>query len=236
MHQWQTDIVDMSSLANKNSNYKYILTIIDVFSKIGFAFPLKTKSGPEVANVLSDVFKQHGAPIFLQSDKGLEFLNKHVRAVLKEFNITSFSSESELKAQIVERFNRTLKGKMYKYFTAKNTKRWLEVLPDLVENYNNSYHRSIKMTPAEVNEKNKDIVYNNLYKQTITTKPRYKIGEKVRIYKKEGDFKKGYTPKFTMEIFKIHEINSTQPPTYVLKDMDNEIIIGSFYEAELSKI
>ncbi len=90
MHQWQTDIVDMSSLANKNSNYKYILTIIDVFSKIGFAFPLKTKSGPEVANVLSDVFKQHGAPIFLQSDKGLEFLNKHVRAVLKEFNIISF--------------------------------------------------------------------------------------------------------------------------------------------------
>lgn len=222
----------------KEKLFRYNLTIIDIFSRYGFAVPLKTKTG-EVAKTLQIIFKQRKPTHFLQSDDGKEFVNKKVQNLLQENKIYWFSTRNhEMKAQIVERFNRTLKTKMYKYFTANNTKKWVEVLPSLVENYNNSYHRTIKMTPTEASkQENSAIVFENLYDLTRNEKkPKFKVGDDVRISKYKTIFNKGYKANFTKEIFSITEVLKTNPFTYNIKDENNEIIIGSFYENELVKV
>ena len=119
----------------------------------------------------------------MQTDAGTEFINKKTQELLKQNKIEWFQSQNETKAQIVERFNRTLKDRMYKYFTANNTKRWIDVLPDLVHNYNNSYHRSIKMTPVQARE-NPVKAWENLNAEAMPiSEPTYKPGDFERISK-----------------------------------------------------
>lgn len=235
--QWQADLVDMQKYKSQNKNFNYILTVIDIFSKFAWAIPIKNKTGDNITRAFEKLFKDR-TPTKMHSDKGLEFINKSTQNLFKRKNIHWFATENETKAQIVERFNRTLKSKMFKYFTANNTKTWIDVLDDLVYNYNHSYHRSIKMTPVEGSlKKNSKIVYNNLFPKTDTVplNPKYSEGDRVRISKKRKDFSKGYLPNFTEEVFIIQKILETEPPTYILKDMNNEIIKGSFYNEELSR-
>ncbi|KAL9950244.1 hypothetical protein ACROYT_G042717 [Oculina patagonica] len=143
------------------------------------------------------------------------------------------------KAVVIERFNRTLKNKMYKQFTIQGNTQYLEMLPILVKEYNNTKHSSIKMTPTEASkEKNQGIVYLNLYgdMEPLSAKPKFKVGDKVRISKyKRKVFDKGYTPNWSEEIFIVDKIQYTNPITYKLKDLNNEEIQGSFYESELLK-
>ena len=235
--QWQADLADMQKYSTKNKNMNYILTVIDVFSKYAWAKPIKKKTGEEIAKAFESIFKER-VPDKLQTDKGLEFINKHTQKLFKAKGIHWFTTENETKAQVVERFNRTLKSKMYKYFTHFNTKKWIDIIDDLALNYNNSYHRSIKMTPIEGSKKiNMKTVYENLFpKEKIKTKAlKFKIGDRVRISKKRKDFVKGYLPNFTEEIFIVYKSLKTYPPTYKLKDMNDEEFIGSFYEDEMVK-
>ena len=235
--QWQADLCDMRNLSEYNNKYKYILTVIDVFSKYAWAVAIKTKTGNEVSIAFAKIFKQR-KPNRLQTDKGTEFINKTTQELLRKHSITWFATENEFKAQIVERFNRTLKGKMYKYFTANNTRQWVNILPDLVENYNSSYHRSIKMTPNEASKKsNERKARDNLdmYSYPVQKRPAFNLGDTVRISKYKGKFKKGYTPNYTSELFTISAILYTNPITYKITDKNNEVIKGTFYEQELSK-
>ncbi|KAL9966587.1 hypothetical protein ACROYT_G024689 [Oculina patagonica] len=143
------------------------------------------------------------------------------------------------KAVVIERFNRTLKNKMYKQFTIQGNTQYLEMLPILVKEYNNTKHSSIKMTPTEASkEKNQGIVYLNLYgdMEPLSAKPKFKVGDKVRISKyKRIVFDKGYTPNWSEEMFVITKIQHTNPITYKIKDLNDEEIKGSFYEPELLK-
>ena len=148
--------------------------------------------------------------------------------------ITHFATGSELKASVVERFNRTLKSRMWRYLTAINSKRYIDVLQDIVCGYNNSYHRSIKMKPVDVSKDNETIVFKTLYgvrdglsKKTVF---KYKVGDVVRISKVRGPFAKGYEENYTHEFFTISECIPRQPPVYRLKDYDGDVIQGSFYE------
>jgi hypothetical protein len=126
---------------------------------------------------------------------------------------------------------------MWKYFTEIGNKNYIDVLDKLLLNYNNSYHRSIKMTPNEAsNPQNRDKVFFNLYnKKMISPQPKFKVNDKVRISKYKSIFKKGYEQNYTTEIFYINEVFDTIPPTYGLRDYDNEIIKGTFYQQELVK-
>ncbi|KAL9967138.1 hypothetical protein ACROYT_G025310 [Oculina patagonica] len=143
------------------------------------------------------------------------------------------------KAVVIERFNRTLKNKMYKQFTIQGNTQYLEILPKIVKEYNNTKHSSIKMTPTEASKKkNEGTVYFNLYgdMEPLSAKPKFKVGDKVRISKyKRIVFDKGYTPNWSEEMFVITKIQHTNPITYKLKDLNNEDIQGSFYEPELLK-
>lgn len=235
--QWQADLVDMQKYKTQNENINYILTVMDIFSKYAWAIPIKKKTGNDIAEAFQNIFKER-IPRKIHTDKGLEFINKPTQELFKKHRIHWFATENETKAQVVERFNRTLKSRMWKYFTQNKTKKWIDILPNLVQNYNTSFHRSIKMTPEQGSlTENSKIVYGNLFPpiEAKSKKEKFKLGDRVRISRKYKDFRKGYLPNFTEEIFKISKVLKTDPITYKIKDMNNEEIIGSFYEQEMGK-
>ena len=170
-------------------------------------------------------------------DQESEFYNQTFDKWLDDNEIECYSTYNEGKAVVIERFNRTLKGKMWRYFSANNTNVYLDVLPKLINDYNNSKHRTIKMSPAEAsNKKNESKVWNNLYGEIMAiTKAKFKIGDKVHISKYKRMFEKGYTPNWTEEVFIIDKILQTNPITYELKYLNNEPVDGSFYDKELQK-
>ena len=151
--------------------------------------------------------------------------------------IDIYSTENEEKASVVERWNRTMKEKMFKYFSANNTRKYIDVLDEMVKSYNETVHSSTKMTPIEASkEMNENKVWLNLYSIPKEGKdPKYSVGDKVRITKKKTTFEKGYTPRWTEEVFTIDEVLRTDPPTYKITDYNDERIQGSFYEPELQK-
>ena len=252
--QWQADLVDMSSKAKYNDGYTFILTCIDCFSKYAWAIPIMSKHGTEIVESLKRIFRTSDRkPKRLQTDKGKEFLNTKVLRFLQENDIQLFTTESDKKASIVERFNRTMKGRMYKYFTANNTYRYIDVLQSLVDGYNNTYHRSIKMKPIDVRPEPKFTtqIRQNLYGKRIkkvrgkekvkSIKPpfkkyKYAIGDLVRITKARLTFSRGYLPNWSEEIFVVYNRQNFAKPLYYLRDFNAEEIKGGFYEQELQLV
>ena len=235
--QFQADLVEMREFSKENDGYNYLLTVIDCFSKYSWAIPIRNKTAEEIIKSFDNIFKER-KPLKLQTDKGKEFINKKFQSFLKEHNVKWFSTDSEFKASIVERFNRTLKTKMWKYFTQVGTRKWIDIVDDLVYNYNHTYHTSIKMTPIEGSEKeNETQVYKNLYAKEVKTNKvnKFKVGDKVRISKYKSVFEKGYLPNWTTELFNVSKVLKTNPVTYKIKDFNDDEVTGIFYEQELVK-
>ena len=178
-------------------------------------------------------------PAMLWVDHGKEFWNKNMQDVLKKNDIKLYTTENEEKASVVERWNRTIKTKMFKYFTANNTKNYIDKLDDLIKMYNNTYHRSLGCTPSQARQPAYyEQVFDNLYAKRIQDRkqtPKYRVGDYVRIIKKKETFEKGFTPNWTEELFTIKTVKDTKPPTYTIQDLRGEPVIGSFYEKELQK-
>jgi len=167
-------------------------------------------------------------------DKGKEFYNKHVQQL-----VDLYSTENEKKSSVVERWNRTMKDKMFKYFTANSTRKYIDILDEFVIRYNNTVHSSSKMTPTEANKsENENKVWRNMYGDYSPPErkvPKFSIDDNVRITKKKSIFEKGYTPRWTEEVFVVSEVRYTDPITYKLKDFNDEEIKGSFCKQELQK-
>ena len=231
---WAADLADMKAFEDYNDGYTFLLLVIDIFSKYGWIVPLKNKKGKTVAEALKNIFEKR-KPEKLWTDKGTEFKNKDVKKLIE-----IYSTENEEKSSIVERWIRTMKEKMWKYFTDNKTYTYMDVLPDLVEDYNNTVHSSIKMTPIEASKKKNELtVWRNLYPdryKIYDLTPKFSVGDKVRITKKKKVFEKGYTTRWREEIFTIKEIQNTNPITYKLEDLKKEEIKGTFYEPELQKM
>ena len=247
--QWQADLCDMSFKAEDNDDHTFILTCIDCFSKYAWAIPLKSKHADEILRAFKEILKSGRKPKRLQTDKGKEFLNTKVQNFLRQHGIHFFTTESEKKASIVERFNRTMKGRTYKYFTAKNTYRYIDVLQSLVDGYNNTYHRSIKMKPALVRKRHQIAIRQHLYgvkkpirkginkaKRSSSKSYKYMIGDLVRIIKARLTFNRGYLPNWSEEIFLVYDRKSFKEPQYYLRDYNGEDIKGGFYEKELQLV
>ena len=184
---WAADLVDMSSFSRSNKGYKFLLTVIDVYSKYGWIVTLKNKTGKEVASALVKLFKI-AVPSRLWTDKGTEFYNQHVRRVLEANNVTLYPTENEEKPSAAERWNRSMKRIMWKYFTANNTNKYIDELQNMVDKYNTTYHRSIKLTPAEARDpSNYKHVFRALYGKIRRAPPtaKFHVGEKVRISRKK---------------------------------------------------
>ena len=154
--QWVADLVEVQTISKYNKGMRYLLMVIDAFSKYTWVEPIKTKTGKVVTEAVEKILKRAKGrkPINLQTDAGKEFYNSTFAALMKQKNIHHFSTNGDVKASIVERFNRTFKDRLYRYFTVTNTLGYLPVLPDLVKGYNASYHHTIGMAPNQVNLKN----------------------------------------------------------------------------------
>lgn len=236
---WQADLVDMQEYARENKGYKYLLTVIDIFSKFSWALPLKSKRGKDVADAMESLFKQGRVPKNLHTDKGTEFYNSNFNNLMKKFNVHLYSTYSNLKASICERFNRTLKNKMWMRFSLQGNYKWFDILPNFLTEYNNTKHRTIKMKPRDVTAMNEKQLFQDVYKQFKykSLKPsKFKVNDRVRISKFKHVFEKGYTPNWTTEIFTITHVMATSPVTYKLKDYRDQPIAGGFYEQELAKV
>lgn len=237
---WQTDIVDMIHLAEYNDGYRYLLTVIDVFSKYAWVVPLKKKDAISVAAAVADIFAKGRKPLKLMSDKGTEYTNNTLQRKLREERVQFFTSQNEdIKASVAERFNRTLKTKMWRYFTHRNTNRYIDVLQDFVHSYNHSYHRTIGRTPASVKHEDVDEIRTRMYGDDAAAAPppsKLKVNDKVRISKTRRVFDKGYRANWTGEIFTVVEVIRTTPTTYKIADYGGEIIEGSFYDYELQAV
>ena len=216
--QFQADLVDMQAFQKENKGFKYILTVIDVFSKFAFALPLKSKNADDVIKAFKIVFSKR-KPEKLQSDKGKEFVNDKMKKFLESKNIHFFTSNNEnIKCSVVERFNRTLKSKMWKYFTSVGSRNWIDIISKLTEAYNNSVHRSTNKKPIDVNSGNSKTVFRTLYgfnsmRELLKNKSKnqFSVNMKIRLPHKLGPFDKSYYPLWTDQVFNIQKIKSGFP-------------------------
>ena len=238
-HIWGIDLIKMIKYSKQNKNYKYILTVIDFFSKYSWCYPLKTKKSEEIINSFRDIFKKSKRkPTMIQSDEGTEFTNSQTQTFFKNNNIKWYHTYNrDIKCSICERCNRTILNKIYKNFTLNNNTIWINDLDKLVNEYNNSYHRSIKMKPINASLKvNENIIRNNLYNfKNTNKKPKFSIGDKVRVSLLKKTFEKSYTSNWSEEIFIIDDIKTSNVHYYFLKNLQGEKIDGMFYQEELLK-
>ena len=234
--QWTADLIEVINISKQNRGFKYLLTVVDVFSKYAWVEPIKNKTGQAVTEAFEKILKQGRKPIQIQTDDGKEFYNKTFAQLLKRYHIHHFSTNGDTKASVVERFNRTLKQRMYRYFTTNNTLNFVPVLQSLVKGYNRTYHGSIKMAPYQVTEANSSEVYANLYKNKKVKKPALKVGDRVRLNKKFRLFKKAYFPGWTEEVFVIRESRGGPVPTYKFEEYDGTPLKGTFYEQDVQRV
>ena len=228
---WGVDLADMQSLSRKNKGIKYLLCAIDLYSKYAFVIPLKDKKGISIVNEFDKIIKQSNRkPNKIWVDQGGEFYNNVFEKWLSDNDINMYSTYNEGKSVVAERLIRTLKNKLYKHITATGKNVYYDVLDDVVNKYNNTKHSTIKMKPIDV--KNNKKVYIDEHNEKDS---RSKVGDRVRISRYKNIFAKGYAPNWSKEIFIVDKINDKAPYTYNLKDLNDEEIIGSFYDKELQK-
>ena len=239
----QIDLADMRRIKSWNRGQSYILTCVDVLSKYGWAIPVKNKSAANVAKAYKKIIDEGRKPWRVFSDKGREFKGEFAK-MLKENDIQQiFTENPTIKASLAERFNRTLKIRLYKYFTKTNTMHWLKILPKIARAYNHTVSRITEMRPVDVTHKNDQHVYKKLYSNADTLRKnnkrnegKFDVGDLVRIEENRGAFFKGYTPNFKEEIFIVAEKQKRDQIVYKLKDLKGEDLTSIFYEPELSKV
>lgn len=252
------DLADVSNIASHNDGYKFLLVLIDIFSRYLFIVPLKNKHHQNIVDGLKLVFQKRRKPNTLRTDKGSEFKNRWVKAFLKKEGIHAIYTQNETKANYAERVIRTMKNLMYRYFMKNRTYRFINILQDLVKSYNKRPHRSLGgNAPANVNKENADEIRLESYlsgktkldvnqsktlgrsKEKKRAKPffKFKIGDDVRLSQLKHPFQRDYQQKWTEEFFKVNErYKRGQIPVYKLKDLAGDPIEGTFYESELQKV
>lgn len=243
-YQFQMDLVEIQSYAKANDGIRYLLNVIDTFTRYAFVRPLTDKHGKTVISAFKSIINEAEIkPYMIVMDKGTEFNNREFIQLCQDLNIKLINPSASTHAAYIERFNRTFQSILYKYLSENETNRFIDVLQDLVRSYNRRVHRIIKMSPLEA-ETNPDAALQiNLnvaktYEKLPRKKPNLKIGDYVRIAKQKGKFSRGYNEQTTHEIFRIYKIDIKKKiPLYYLEDYNGEEKIqGGFYEFELTLV
>jgi hypothetical protein len=225
---WSMDLLDVANIKDDNDGVTFLLIIIDVYSRYAYAFPLKSKTPRAILTVMRTLKE---LPNNIWTDEGSEFYNKEFAKFCKEHDINHYHTYSGIKSAFAERFNRTLREMIYKYFTQHNTDEYLSALDDFIKIYNNKVHSRTKQAPKHVYE-GKAKPHQRI--AFINAEPKFEVGEYVRVSKVKKTFEKGYTARWSKEVFKVSNIDTLQYPTmYELEDLQGETIKGKFYEDEM---
>ena len=215
-------LADMQLLSKYNKGIRFLLCVIDIFSKYAWV----------VVKAFQIILKRSNRkPNKIWADKGSEFYNAYFKKWLRDNDIVMYSTHNEGKSVVAKRFIRTLKSKIYKHMTSISKNAYIDKLDDIVDEYNNKYHTTIKMKPIDV----KDNTYINTSKEINNKDPKFKVGDRVRISKYKNIFTKGYMSNWSEEAFVIKKVKNTIPWTYVINDLNGEEIIGTLYEKEVQK-
>ena len=214
----------MQSLSKYNKGIKYLLCAIDLFSKYVWVVPIKDKKRTSIVNAFKKIISNRRKPNKMWVDQGSEFYNQSFKDFLKINNTEMYSTYNVGKSAVAERFIGTLKNKIFKHITAIQQNVYFDVLDDIVNKYNNTVHRTIKMKPIDIT----DDSYVEYNKDFNKKGPKFKVGDHVRISKFKNIFAKGYTLNWS-EVFVISNIKNTVPWTYLINDLNGEGITGSFF-------
>ena len=222
---WGVGLADMQLISKNQKGIKYLLCVIDLFCKYAWVVPLKDKKGVSIVNAFQSIFDgSKGNPNKRWVDQGSEFYNNQFKKWLKDNAISMYLTHNDGKSVVAERFIRTLKNQIFKHMASISKNVYFEVLDDIVEKYNNTYHRTIKMKPIDV--KNDSFAEYN--EESNEKDSEFKIGDHVRISKCKNIFAKGYTPNLNEEIFVVKKIKNTVPWTNVISDLNGDEIVGSY--------
>ncbi|KAL3075976.1 hypothetical protein niasHT_037229 [Heterodera trifolii] len=236
----QADLADFQALSRKNSGHRYLLLAVDVLSRRMFGSPVKSKRPADVKRAFEEVFGQMPKlPETLYTDRGLEFVAKPMKEFFAENGIKKYETSSKKKAAVAERAIRTLKTRLYKYFSAKNTSAWVDVLPKFLSAINNSVCRATGLRPNEISDTNAREVWKRVYGEGLVPadkRPKIKAGETVRIPEPKHIFEKGYIPNYSDHVYTVDEARSTKPQHYLLKDYYGTKLKRKFYLPELTKV
>lgn len=240
---FQADLIAFTNpeYIKANDGYKYLFTVIDVFTKFAWVYPLKSKDCETTKKCFEDILSKCGElPEKLQTDRGSEFICAKFKNFLKSKNIHHYVSYSDRKCPVVERFNLTIQQILYKILDKNESFRWIDYIDQAMKIYNSRKHTTIKLSPTEAEKrKNETIVRKAFIKRYYKAglkppKPKYKIGDTVRIWKFKRVFDRGYHENYTTQYFKISKVLTNLPVVrYELEDILGEPIIGSFFENEL---
>ena len=205
----------MQLLDKYNKGIRFLLYVIDIFSKYAWVVPLKDKKSVSIVAAFQSILKESNSrkPNKIWVEKGSEFYNASFKKWLRDNDIVMYSTNNEGKSVVAERFIRTLKSKIYKYMTSISINVYIDKLDDIVNEYNNTYHTTIKMKPINV----KDNTYINTDKEINNKDPKFKVGDRLRISKYKNILAKSYTPNWSEEVFIIKKVKNTVPWTYVIK-------------------
>ena len=230
----QIDLLDLQKYSLENRGYRYICVIIDCFTKFIWLKPLKNKTGKSLVKALALLLMTE-RPKLIQCDQGTEFFNKNVAKMLQAFGPKLYHTFSDKKAAIVERVQRTLRMRMGRMFTDNKNYNWIDHYEDMTDAYNNSFHRSIKMKPADVTNQHTGLIYARLFsrRKFPRSSKQFAVGDRVRIAMKPDFMQKEYLPKWSEEVFLIKSRKASKPITYHLTDLTSEDVSGSFYREEL---
>ena len=226
-------------MARANNGFKYVLVFIDVFTKMCFVEPMRDKSAITSLLAFEKIFRRlPDLPNHIVTDVGTEFYNWRVEKFFEENGVIHYSIRGQHKASVAERMIQTLKGRLEKFLWENKTKRYIDVLQKVVDNYNRTPHRSIGMAPVDVNLSNRAKVFKRMYKSNIKNiKPRLQVGDKVRIQRIKTVFDKGYTRNWSFEIYTIVSAQSRDGVDYYkIADQAGNLLSRQRYFYELNLV
>ena len=219
---WSLDILDLKDYGPKNNRgYRYVLVIIDNFSKFGWTVPLKNKNAQTIKDSFENsLITSKRKPILIETDRGKEFYNNIFQDFLDKNHIKLYSRNTSLGAVFAERFNRTIRDLLKKIVFENGDANWIDVLQTITKQYNNRIHSSTKLSPKDASlKKNEGIVYRNLLDKRNNIKPKYKIGDFVRRADLKKTFSKGDTTNWSYKLYKITEIIKDTIPSYKIDNL-----------------
>ena len=212
--QFQVDLLDMSKYVAFNRNYKWIMNCVDVYSRYATSVPMKSKELKSVIPAFKEVVKRMGVPQNLNTDLEPAMMGEAFSNYLATIKTKHWKNDPELKRNnaIVERYNRTLREVLQKYFYSRDTKNWIDILDDITSNYNTTNHSTTKQTPQEVWSDKAP----NRQKLSLPLPQKFKVGDVVRILKYHSNFtKRSDAKKFTKNLYTIIEVVGN---TYMLRN------------------